>query len=203
MQVYFKASNTICTFLVALKDKDTIEEFGRTFGDRLREHLRAPSPIHHHSQATGHPVDVECFTIVDREAHRFTRTIKEAMFICIHDLSFKRNVGKYQLPHIRDELLQDTKSLHLRWPGVTTSPKWARPLLHLSNIKGCSHFHQIGKYGPSTPLGCQFTPFAPLSTSAHYAQLVESGVSRYFNYLVFPPYTWWSHLSMGAVKAHL
>ena len=40
------------------------------FGDRFREHFRAPSPIHQHSQSTGHPVDLECFTIIDREAHQ-------------------------------------------------------------------------------------------------------------------------------------
>ena len=54
---------------------------GRTFGDRFREHLKAPSPFHQHSQSTGHPVDLECFNIIDREAQGATRTIKEAMYI--------------------------------------------------------------------------------------------------------------------------
>ena len=90
IQVHFKGSNTICTLLMAPKDKDNIcqksrviywficplgdcqEEYmgesGRIFGDRLREHLRALSPIHQHTQTSGHPVDLECFTIVDRDA---------------------------------------------------------------------------------------------------------------------------------------
>ena len=67
IQVHFKGSNTIKTLLMALKDKDTklqkswviyklkcphincpkeyIGETGRAFGDRLKEDLRAPSPI--------------------------------------------------------------------------------------------------------------------------------------------------------------
>ena len=66
IQVNSKGSNTFCSLLVASKDKDTIcsksgviyhfkcpqveclEEYigksGRTFGDRLREHLRALMP---------------------------------------------------------------------------------------------------------------------------------------------------------------
>ena len=34
--------------------EEYIVESGRTFGDRLKEHLRAPSPKHHHSHSTGH-----------------------------------------------------------------------------------------------------------------------------------------------------
>ena len=69
IQIHFKGSNTICTLLVSPKGKDNIcpkirviywfkccqvdcvehiGESGRTFGDRLREHLRAPSSIYHH-----------------------------------------------------------------------------------------------------------------------------------------------------------
>ena len=66
MQVHLRGHSTICTLLVALKDKDTttkksgvmywlkytqagfkeeyIVESGRTFGDRLREHHRVPYP---------------------------------------------------------------------------------------------------------------------------------------------------------------
>ena len=62
----------------------------------------------------GHPVDLECFTILDREAQGVARTIKEAMYIHVNDPPLNRNLGKYQLPHIRDEVLQDTPSLHLK-----------------------------------------------------------------------------------------
>ena len=36
-------------------------ESGRTFGDRYKEHLKAPSPIHLHTSSTGHPISPECF----------------------------------------------------------------------------------------------------------------------------------------------
>ena len=39
-----------------------IGESGRTLGDRYKEHLKAPSPIHLHTSTTGHPVSPECFS---------------------------------------------------------------------------------------------------------------------------------------------
>ena len=111
IQVLFKCNNTVKTFLVAPKDRGSkqqksgviykfkcphtnnpdeyIGESGRTFGDRLKEHLRAPSSIHHHSNSKGHPISPEYLTIVEREPH-----------ICVNDHSLNRNLGKYQLPHI-------------------------------------------------------------------------------------------------------
>ena len=77
-----------------------MRELGRTFGERPKEHLRAPSPIHHHSHSTGHPVSPKCFTTVKRESQGVTRNIKKAMFICVNDPSLNRKLGKYQLPHI-------------------------------------------------------------------------------------------------------
>ena len=136
IQVHFKGTNTIKTFLMAPKDrynklqksgviykfkcphincpKEYIGESGRIFGDRLKEHLRAPSPIHHHSNSTGHPVSPECFTIVHRESQGVTRNIKEPIYICVNDPSLNRNWGKYQLPHIWDQVLQDTPALQLK-----------------------------------------------------------------------------------------
>ena len=74
IEVHFKGSNTIKDLLMAPKDKDTklqksgviyqykcqtihcpveyIGETGRAFGDRLKEHLKAPS-VHHHTSSTG------------------------------------------------------------------------------------------------------------------------------------------------------
>ena len=101
MQVHFKGSNTIKTLLMAPKVRDnklqkvgsysglTVQEYigesGRSFGNRLREHLRAPSPIHQNSHSTGHPVSPKYFTIADREPQGVTRNIKEAMYICVND----------------------------------------------------------------------------------------------------------------------
>ena len=72
-----------------------IGESGRTLGDRVKEHLRALSPIHQHSNTTGHPVSPDLFTIVHREPQGNTRNIKEAMFNQINDPSLNRNIGKY------------------------------------------------------------------------------------------------------------
>ena len=79
VEMYFKAGNTIKNLLVYPKDRDTIlqmsgviyrcgrvnceeeyiEESGRTFAERFREHMKAPSPIHDHHNTTGHGVSSE------------------------------------------------------------------------------------------------------------------------------------------------
>ena len=109
IQMHFKGSNTIKTLLMAPKDRENklqesgviyrstcphitcpkkyIGEAGRTFGNRLKEHL-----IHHHSHSTGYPVSPKCFTIVDRESQGVTRNIKEAMYICVNDPSLNRSL---------------------------------------------------------------------------------------------------------------
>ena len=116
IQVHFKGTNTVKQLLMAPKDKDPklaksgviyrykcpntncreqyIVESGRTLGDRYKEHLKAPSPIHLHTSSTGHPVSQDCFCIVDREAQGLTRNIKEAMYIKVNDPSLNRNLRK-------------------------------------------------------------------------------------------------------------
>ena len=83
--MYYKGGSTIKDLLVHPKDKDTIlqkswgiyrykcgmvdfeEEYigesGRTFAERLREHMRAPSPIHDHYNTTGHELSLDNFSI--------------------------------------------------------------------------------------------------------------------------------------------
>ena len=134
IQIHFKGTNTIKTLLMAPKDRDIklqkswviyifkclhitslkeyIEESGRTFGDRLKKHLRASSPIHQHSNSTGYPVSLDCFAIVHRESQGVTRNIKEVMHIHVNDPSLNSSLGKYQLPHIWDT--QDTPALQLK-----------------------------------------------------------------------------------------
>ena len=87
---------------------------GRILGDKLKEHLSGPSPIHQRSSTTGHPISPDCFTIVHRETQGVTRNIKETLFIRVNDPSLNRNIGKNQLPHVRDQILQDSPTLQLK-----------------------------------------------------------------------------------------
>ena len=90
IQVHFKGTNTIKSLLMAPKDRDNklqksgvtyrykclhinypkeyIHESGRTFGDRFKEHIKAPSPIHQHTSTTRHPISPDCLSIVHRES---------------------------------------------------------------------------------------------------------------------------------------
>ena len=74
---------------------ENIGKTGRTFGDRYKEHLRAPFPILDHTNTTGHTIKLENISIVDREPQGVTGTIKEAMFIRVNDPFLNRNLGKY------------------------------------------------------------------------------------------------------------
>ena len=77
IQTHFKGGSTIKNLLLSPKDKDPMVnqsgaiywyqcgdlgcddeymgETSRTFGKRYKEHLKALSSIHHHSNQTGHP----------------------------------------------------------------------------------------------------------------------------------------------------
>ena len=88
IQTHFKGGRTIKNLLVSPKDKEPkvkqssaiywyqcgdlgcdeeyIGETSRTFGERYKEHLKAPSAIHHHSFQTGHPTNHN-FQIIGRE----------------------------------------------------------------------------------------------------------------------------------------
>ena len=91
IQVHFKGTNTLRTSLGNPKDKDPksnqtgviyqyqcpqincsssyIGESGRSLGERVKEHLKAPSPIHLHSITSGHPLDPNKFNIVHKEVN--------------------------------------------------------------------------------------------------------------------------------------
>ena len=54
-----------CTKLVC--NEKYIGETSRTLGERHKEHLKQPSPIHAHIQQTGHTIEDNSFNILDRE----------------------------------------------------------------------------------------------------------------------------------------
>ena len=134
--MYFKGGTTIKNLLMARKNQDPIKsrsgviysfkcnrvecddeyigESSRTFGERFKEHLKAPSPIFDHFNTTGHKVSLENFSIVGREEQNLMRAIKEALYIRVNNPSLNRNIGKYHLPHIWDEVLFNTSVLKLK-----------------------------------------------------------------------------------------
>ena len=127
VEMYFEGGNTIKELLVHPKDGDTIlqesgviyrfrcgrvdceeeyiRESSRTFAKRFREHMRVPSPIHYHQSIIGHELSLDNFSIMDREVQSIARAIKEAILIRLNDPSLNRNIGRYQLPYIWDEVL--------------------------------------------------------------------------------------------------
>ena len=136
VQVCFKGINTIKNLLMAPKDQDAIEkksgviyryqcdrvecdeeyigESSRTFGERFKEHLKAPSPIYDHQKITGHNVTLDNFSIVGREDQNLCRWIKETLYIRVNNPSLNKNIGKYNLPHIWDEVLHNTSEVKLK-----------------------------------------------------------------------------------------
>ena len=69
-----------------------IGETARTLGERRREHLKQPSPIHVHSQSTGHPIDSNKFHIIGREDWGQARTIKESIYIRVKKTHLKPKI---------------------------------------------------------------------------------------------------------------
>ena len=136
VEVCFMGGSTIENLLMSPKDKDPIQkqsaaiyryqcdrvecdeeyigESSRTFGERFKEHLKPPSPLYDHSNITGCNVTINNFNIVGREDLNLMRTIKEALYIMVNDPSLNRNMGKYHLPHVWDEVLFNTLELKLK-----------------------------------------------------------------------------------------
>ena len=134
--VHFRGGQTLKYILVIPKDKDTmanknsviysyscgkidcneeyIGESGRTFGERFKEHLKAPSPIFIHQSSSGHETSMENFKIIGREENSLARTIKVSMYIRVNNPTLNRNIGKYNLPHIWDKILFTIPELKMK-----------------------------------------------------------------------------------------
>ena len=135
IKTHFKGGSTIKNLLVSPKDKDPmvnqsdviywyqcgdltcddeyIGETSRTFGERYKEHLKDPSPIHHHNNQTNHPFNHKNFKIIGREGHHLSRYIKESIFIRVNNPNLNNDVGKFNLPHMWDRVLINTPGLKL------------------------------------------------------------------------------------------
>ena len=55
-------------------DDEYTGESARTFEERYKEHLKAPSPIFEHDSTTGHKTSMDNFKIIDRGGHGISRT---------------------------------------------------------------------------------------------------------------------------------
>ena len=95
-------------------DEEYIGELARAFGERFKDHMKAPSPIYDHSNITGHTTILEHFSIVWREDQNLIRLIKESMYIRVNNPSLNRNIGKYHLPYIWDEVLLNATEFKLK-----------------------------------------------------------------------------------------
>ena len=95
-------------------DDEYIGETSRTFGEKYKEHLKAPSAIHHYSSQTGHPTSHNYFQIIGREGSNLSRNIKESIYIRVNNPTLNNNIGKFNLPHIQDRVLLNTKGLNLK-----------------------------------------------------------------------------------------
>ena len=89
-----------------------IEE--RTFEERYKEHLKAPSPINGHQSTTGHQTTMENFSILGRKGHGFARMIKESIYTRVNNPTLNKNIGKYNLPHIWDGVTVNTSELQIK-----------------------------------------------------------------------------------------
>ena len=94
-------------------DDEYIGVSSRTFGERFKEHLKAPCPLYDHCNTTGHTTTIDNFRIVWWEDQNLARTIK-SIYIWVNSPSLNENIGKYHLPHLWDGVLFNTWELKLR-----------------------------------------------------------------------------------------
>ena len=135
IQTYFKGNTTIKQVLMKPKDQDPkdkkkgviysfqckciacneeyVRETVRTLGERCKEHLKQPSPIHAHIKHIGHNTTETSFNIIGREDQGLARTIKESIYIRVNNLTLNQNIGKYNISYIWDRILFNTPGLKL------------------------------------------------------------------------------------------
>ena len=95
---WFKCGRTEC-------GEEYIGESARTFEERYKEHLKAPSPIFEHENITGHKTTLENFKIIGREGQNMVRAVKEATYIRVNKPTLNMNIGKYNLLNIWNKVL--------------------------------------------------------------------------------------------------
>ena len=82
-------------------------------GERYKELLKEPSPIHTRKLQTVHSTNPDHFNILGREDQDLTRLIKESVYVRVNKPTFNRNIGRFNLSHIWDRVLLNTSGLKL------------------------------------------------------------------------------------------
>ena len=135
IKIHFKGNTTIKQLFMKPKDQDPIDkksgviysyqcnnlacdeeyigETARNLGERCKEHLKQPSPIHVHIQQTAQNIAENSSNIISREDQGQARTIKESIYIKVNNPTLNQNIGKYNLRYIWDRVLFNTPGLKL------------------------------------------------------------------------------------------
>ena len=93
-------------------DKEYVGESSRTFVERFKQHLKAPSPVYDHQNNSGHITSVENLRIIG-SGDNMARAIKKAIYITVNNSTLNRNIGKYNLPYIWDIVLYSITELKI------------------------------------------------------------------------------------------
>ena len=135
IQTHFKGGRTIKNLLVSPKDKDPMvnpsgaiywyhfgdlgcndEYIGKPPGPLVKDTKSTwspPLPFITHSNQTGHTTNQNYFQIIGREMHNLARNIKESIYIRVNNPTLNNNIGKFNVSHIWDRVLLNTKGLTL------------------------------------------------------------------------------------------
>ena len=130
MLVHRKSRNTIYFFYKILIKTSDVRETSRKFGLRIKEHEKEvdsftagtqtrsraressvthKSAITDHAAEETHVIDWDKATVVDREAQRQTRWIKEGLWIRKTPMCMNRDAGSYQLSHTWDQVISRSR----------------------------------------------------------------------------------------------
>ena len=110
---------------------DYIGETERSLKARFGEHGRPSTTSsevsrHIHSSSPKHSIDLETTDVLTVEPKWFERGVKEAIYIKAYSPSLNKDGGRYQLPAIWNNIIQDR--VKRREAGTTTGG--ARPVSH-------------------------------------------------------------------------
>ena len=88
-----------------------IGETERALKQRLKEHIKASSPVGHHMGYNKHKVDSQNIRIVDRDSRWFQRGVREAIRILSRSPTLNRDRGRHNLPSVYNTMVwsRDTR----------------------------------------------------------------------------------------------